>query len=261
MQPVVIITGASSGIGRATALLFAEKGYCVYDLSRTGQTSRSITHIACDVTNADNVQQAVATVISQVGRVDVLISNAGYGISGAVEFTDMRDAERQFDVNFFGAVNVVQVVLPYMREQKAGRIIFTSSVAAVYAIPYQAFYSASKAAINSFCLALRNEVSSFGIHVSALMPGDIHTGFTVARMKSNAGEDVYLHQAKAIRQMEQDEQHGMSAQYIANQLYHISQKHCPAPLYTAGWQYKCLVFLNRLLPVRIVNKIVGMMYK
>ena len=215
LHRVLILSGGSSGIGKATAELFANKGFAVYELSRSGSSSSGICHLNCDVTDEAQVVSAVQEVICKEGRVDILISNAGYGISGAVEFTATADAKRQFDVNFFGALNVVKAVLPQMRLQHCGRIVFTSSVAAVLSIPYQSFYSASKSAVNALALALRNEVSSFGITVTAVMPGDVSTGFTAARDKSVAGEEVYTRLRRAVEAMEKDERNGMTPQYIA----------------------------------------------
>lgn len=261
MQRVLVLTGGSSGIGKTTAVLFAKNGYRVYELSRSGKSVDGITHIDCDVTDEAQVYAVTTEVVQNEGRIDVLISNAGYGISGPVEFTDTTDAKCQFDVNFFGGMNIVKAVLPQMRRQKQGTIIFVSSVAAVLSIPYQSFYSASKAAINALALALRNEVEDFGIKVTALMPGDVSTGFTDARKKTIAGEDVYIHARKAVETMEKDERNGMSCEFLAKQLYKISTKRNPHPLYTAGLQYKVFVLLEKLLPKRFSNWVVGLLYK
>lgn len=256
----LVITGGSSGIGKATAQLFSEKGWQVFELSRSGQSTDSIRHITCDVTRPEETRAAVREIIDRGGHIDVFISNAGYGISGAIEFTTSEDAHRQFEVNFFGALNSVQAVLPYMRERKAGRIIFTSSVAAVLSIPYQSFYSASKAAINALALALQNEVREFGIHVSVLMPGDVSTGFTAARHKSEEGLSAYGNIHKAVAAMEKDEQGGMAPLQMARQFYRIATRRCPAPLYVGGAQYALFCFLDRILPKRFVNWIVGKLY-
>ena len=256
----VVITGGSSGIGKATAELFAERGWQVFEWSRSGQSTDQVTHIACDVTKPEETRSAARQVLDKAGKIDVLISNAGYGISGAVEFTTTEDAHRQMEVNFFGALNSVQAVLPSMRERQSGRIIFTSSVAAVLSIPYQSFYSASKAAVNALALALQNEVRSFGIHVSVLMPGDVSTGFTAARKKSEEGINAYGNIRKAVAAMEKDEQGGMSPRQMANDLYRIATRSCPAPQYVGGAQYKIFCFLDRLLPKRFVNWIVGKLY-
>ncbi len=256
----LVITGGSSGIGKATAELFAARAWQVFELSRSGQSADGITHIRCDVTHPEDTKTAMAEVIRRAGKIDLLISNAGFGISGAIEFTTPEDAHRQMEVNFFGALNTVQAVLPYMRERRAGRIIFTSSVAAVLSIPYQSFYSASKAAINALALALQNEVREFGIYVSVLMPGDVSTGFTAARAKSEAGEEVYGNIRKAVSAMEKDEQAGMSPASMAQCFWHIANKRFPAPQYVGGFTYGIFCFLDRILPKRLVNWIVGKLY-
>ena len=205
----LVISGGSSGIGKATASLFAERGWRVFELSRSGAPDRadnhsgkgSITHVKCDVCSKESCRTAIEEVLKQTDHIDVVISNAGFGISGSVEFTDIQEAEHQMDVNFMGAVRFTQAVLPQLRQQRYGRIIYTSSVAAILAVPYQAFYSASKAAINAMALALANEVKEFGISVSVMMPGDVRTGFTDARHKSTAGEEVYTGAKKAITTM------------------------------------------------------------
>lgn len=256
----VVVTGGSSGIGKATAELFAAKGWQVFEWSRSGTSTEKVTHIDCDVTKPEQTKAAVQQVLKQAEQIDVFISNAGYGISGAIEFTSTEDAHRQMEVNFFGALNSVQAVLPHMRERKEGRILFTSSVAAVLSIPYQSFYSASKAAINALALALQNEVRAFGIHVSVLMPGDVSTGFTAARKKSEEGMDAYGNIRKAVAAMEKDEQGGMRPQQMAKDLYKIATRRCPAPQYVGGAQYKIFCLLDRLLPKRLVNWIVGQLY-
>ncbi|MBQ2540122.1 MAG: SDR family oxidoreductase [Paludibacteraceae bacterium] len=256
----LVLTGGSSGIGKATATLFAERGWRVFELSRRDVqrdkvqgTKEAITHITCDVTSEDSCRAAIAEVLKQTERIDVVISNAGFGISGAIEFTDICEAERQMDVNFMGAVRLTQAVLPQLRKQHAGRIIYTSSVAAILAVPYQSFYSASKAAINAFALALGNEVRELGISVSVMMPGDVQTGFTDARRKSSAGEEVYTGARKAITSMERDERSGMSPMQMARLFYHIATCLSPRPQYVGGLSYRVLCLLERILPKRFVN--------
>lgn len=249
----LLITGGSSGIGAATVRLFRSQGYRVFDLSRRGT-------IPCDVTSEESIRQAVEEVFRQTDHIDVLILNAGFGISGAAEFTDIEEVRRQMDVNFTGAVAVTQALLPHMRRQGHGRIIFTSSVAAVLPIPYQSFYSASKAAINAFALALQNELRAFHIHVSVLMPGDVRTGFTAARHKAPKGTDVYPRAARAVANMERDEQNGLPPEDMARCLYRIATARSPRPQYTGGAEYKLFLFLHWLLPQRLVNYIVGKLY-
>ena len=241
-------------------MLFRQKGWRVFELSRHGASHDGIEHVDCDVTNPESVNQAVAQVLKQAESIDVLISNAGYGISGAIEFTALEDAKRQMDVNFFGALNAVQAVLPHMRERREGRILFTSSVAAVLPVPYQAFYSASKAAINAMALALANEVREFNIRVGYLMPGDVATGFTAARDKSEKGAEVYTNINKAVTAMEKDEQNGMRPEQMAALFYKMATRRNPSPYYVGGLAYKVFCLLNRLLPTRFVNWIEGIMY-
>ncbi len=252
----LVISGGSSGIGKATASLFAERGWCVFELSRHGAEEKAagqIIHIPCDVCSEDSCRQAIEQVLKQTDHIDVVISNAGYGISGSVEFTEIKDAEHQMDVNFMGAVRFTQAVLPQLRQQRYGRIIYTSSVAAILAVPYQSFYSASKAAINAMALALANEVKEFGISVSVMMPGDVSTGFTDARHKSTAGEEVYTGAKKAITTMERDERGGMNPMQMARLFYRIATCRSPRPQYVGGFSYRVLCFLDRLLPKRFVN--------
>lgn len=249
----LVITGGSSGIGKATASLFAERGWRVFELSRHGKTQGNITHVDCDVCSEESCKTAIAEMFRQTDVIDVVISNAGYGISGSVEFTQMNAVEHQMDVNFLGAVRFTQAVLPQLRAQKYGRIIYTSSVAAILAVPFQSFYSASKAAINAYALALANEVREFGISVSVMMPGDVSTGFTDARDKSTAGEEVYSHARKAITTMEHDERAGMQPIQMAKLFYHIATCHSPRPQYIGGFSYRVLCFLERLLPKRFSN--------
>ena len=190
-KKVAIVTGASSGIGRYTAAALNKSGCTVYDLSRRNVPADGIIHIKCDVTNEADIKSAVEQIVNKHKKIDIVINCAGFGISGAVEFTKTEDAKSQFDVNFFGMVNINKAVLPIMRENGGGRIVNISSVAAVAHIPFQTYYSASKAAIESYTCALANEVKPYHITVTAVQPGDICTEFTKARQKSFDGDDIY----------------------------------------------------------------------
>lgn len=256
----MLITGGSSGIGKATVQYFLQKGYRVFELSRHGESYDGVTHLYCDVTKPEDCRNAVTEVIAQCDKIDVLISNAGMGISGAIEFTGMEEARKQLDVNFYGAVNITQAVLPYMREAGGGSIIFVSSLAGVFAIPFQAFYSASKAATISFAMALKNEVRQFGISVSCMLPGDVKTGFTSAREKSAAGSDVYTNLNRSVNSMEKDEQNGLDPMCIAKKLYQMAESSSPRAINTVGLMYKAFLLLNKLLPTTLAYRIVGMMY-
>jgi len=261
MNKVAIITGASSGIGKATAEALAGRGYTVYDFSRTGSHGEKMEHIFCDVSNEETVKKAVAEVIARENRIDILINNAGFGISGAVEFTEKEDAKHLLDVNLLGADCVTKHVLPHMRKRGEGRIINTSSVAAVFPIPYQTWYSVSKAAVNAYTLALRNEVSQFGVSVSAVMPGDIQTGFTEKREKNHSGDEVYSGRiSKSVQKMEKDEKGGMQSEKAGNFIASKACKRHVKPLYVIGNIYRVFAFLNRLLPTELINRIIGKMY-
>lgn len=258
-----VVTGASRGIGLETAKLFAQNGYRVYALSRSGTSEKqeNIIPMKCDVTDEDEIRNAFRLIFEESGRMDVLVNNAGFGISGAVEFTDKKQAQKQFDVNFFGCFLCCKAAAEYMRKNGGGRIVNISSLAAELSIPFQAFYSASKAAVNSLTLALANELRPFHITVCALMPGDVKTGFTENREKEKEISGVYGETIKkSIATMEKDERNGMSAQSIAKAVLALAERKRVKPVSTTGAQYKLIAGLSKVLPVSAVNRIVGMLY-
>ena len=234
----------------------------MYDLSRRAENAEpGVTHLQADVTDEAQVNAAVAEILRREGRIDILINNAGFGISGAIEFTPAQEARRQFDVNFFGMVNMNRVVLPIMRQQGGGRIVNMSSVAAPIAIPFQAYYSASKAAVRTYSLALASEVRPFGVEVCVIMPGDIATGFTAARRKSCDGDDVYHGRiARSVAVMEHDEQTGMSAEYAGQFVARCATQKRAKLICTMGHKYALFVFLMRILPTGLATRIVGKIY-
>ena len=261
MNKIAVVTGASSGIGRCTAAALRDMGCTVYDLSRRNIPLENVKHIKTDITDEAQVVSAVKEIISNEGRIDILINCAGFGISGAVEFTELSEAKRQFDVNFFGMVNVNKAVIPYMREQGNGRIINISSVAAVAHIPFQTYYSASKAATESYTNALANELRPFGVSVTAIEPGDICTGFTEARSKSFDGDDVYGGRiSRSVSGMEKDEQKGMSPEIAGKYITKIAMKKKVKPVYAIGFTYKILSTLCKTFPCGFRNWVVGQMY-
>lgn len=248
---IAVVTGGSSGIGLGAVKALLDKGCKVYELSRKDFEYSGVTHMKLDVTDEAAAKNVIKSIYEQEGRIDILINCAGFGISGAVEFTEHEAAKKQFDVNFFGMVNVTQAVLPYMREQRSGRIVNISSVAALAPIPFQAYYSASKSAINTYTGALVNEVKPFGITATAIMPGDIKTGFTAAREKSLVGDDVYEGRiTRSVAKMEHDETNGMDAGIAGKYIAKIATKKNVKPLYSVGFVYKFLSVLCMQLPVR-----------
>ena len=262
MGKIVLITGGSSGIGKNAAEALLKSGCTVYEMSRRDCGAiEGVHHIKGDVTDEAQAAAAVKEVVEKEGRLDILINNAGFGISGAVEFTPPSEARRQFDVNFFGMVNMNRAALPVMRAQGGGRIICMSSVAAPIAIPFQAYYSASKAAVRTYCLALHEEVRPYGVEVCAIMPGDIATGFTAARAKSAEGDDVYGGRiSRSVAVMEHDEQTGMTAEYAGNFVAKTALKKGHKPVVTMGGKYKLFVFLTRLMPTSLMTCLVGKIY-
>jgi NAD(P)-dependent dehydrogenase (short-subunit alcohol dehydrogenase family) len=265
MKKVVLISGGSSGIGRAAALCFSQYGYKVYEMSRREPDhalpgTDPMVHLRGDVTSESDCRRVVQSVIDREQRLDVLICNAGMGIAGSVEFASTEDLQRQMDVNFFGTVRLVQAVLPQMRRQQEGSIILVGSLAGVFPIPYQSFYSASKAAVGSMASALRNEVKSFGIRVSCLLPGDVQTGFTAARRKNPAGAEVYSHMEEAVSAMERDERQGMGVDRVARKLVQIAQCSRPYLYYTVGWKYRLLLWARKLVPDTLICYVLGRMY-
>lgn len=260
-KKVVLLTGGSSGIGLCTAQALARSGCTVYEISRRPGEAPGVCHIFGDVTNKKSVEAAVRQVLEAQGRIDILINNAGFGISGAVEFTDIEDAKRQFDVNFFGMARVCRAVLPHMRRAGAGRIVNVSSVAAAIPIPFQTFYSASKAAINSYSMALANEVRPCGITVCAVMPGDIRTGFTAARKKTALGDESYGGRvSRSVMKMEKDEQKGMQPLSAGAFVAKIALRRRVKPLYAIRLDYQFFVLLSRILPSRALNALVYRLY-
>ena len=254
-KKVAIVTGGTSGIGRATALALQERGYTVYELSRRAEGMPDIRHIVADITKEETLQAAVEQVLAVEGRLDLVVNNAGFGISGAIEFTDTQEAQRLFDTLFFGMVRMNRCVIPLMRQQGHGRIVNISSVAAPVPIPFQAYYSAGKAAINAYTMALANELRPFGVTVCAVMPGDIKTGFTAARHKIIDGDDIYQGRiGRSVQRMEHDEQTGMDPAKVGRYIAAVaSREGSHHPLYATRIDYKFFVFLTKVLPARFLN--------
>ena len=261
MKKIAILTGGSSGIGLETAKALAKEGCKVYEFSRRAASFGFMEHVCVDVSDEAQVKAAVDMVAEREGRIDILVNNAGFGISGAFEFTDTADAKRLMDVNLFGMSNTIKAVLPHMRAQKKGRIVNLSSVAGPLPIPFQSWYSISKAAVNALTMSVANEVKPYGVSVCCVMPGDIKTGFTAARRKSIAGDDVYQGRiARSVSRMEKDEQNGMSPAVAGAFIARLALKKSVSPYNTIGFMYKCCILLSKLLPGRLIRFILGLMY-
>lgn len=256
---IVVVTGATAGIGKATAELFARRGAKVICIAR--RTSQEFDSVSADITDAESVKKAVADIVGRYGRIDVLVNNAGMGISGAAEDTSDDDAHRIFDLNFFGTFHMIREVVPVMREGGGGVIVNVSSVAAELAIPFQSFYSATKAAVSSFSAALRNEVAPFGIKVTSVLPGDVKTDFTSSRRKNPTDNPAYGDRvARSVAVMERDELGGMPPEVIADIVVRLASSKNPPVCRVGGRKYALFVALAKILPARLVSYILGKMY-
>ncbi|RPH48493.1 MAG: SDR family oxidoreductase [Desulfobacteraceae bacterium] len=246
----ILITGASSGIGKAAAEYLSEKGYGVYGASRTKATGNfSFKTLQMDVNNDDSVNEVISRIINIEGRIDVLINCAGFGLAGSIEDTSVDEAKDLFETNFFGLFRVCKAVIPEMRKRKSGLIINIGSLAGLVPIPFQAFYSSSKYAVESFTEALRIELLPFGIRVVLIEPGDFKTGFTANRKMTAESKvkETYLEKfSKAISIMEQDESNGPPPVKIAELIARIMDDPAPRLRYTAGK-------LSQILPVKLRN--------
>ena len=254
MNKVVIVTGGTSGIGLAAVKALREKGCTVYALSRHGD-------IPCDVSDEASARAAVEQVLQREGRVDILVNCAGFGISGAAELTPLETAKRQLDVNLFGTANMVNAVIPAMRRQGGGRIVNTGSVAGFVPIPFQAWYSASKAAVQSYTMAMANELRPFGITLAAVLPGDTKTGFTAARNKIDDRSNLYQGRIeRSVARMEHDEQNGVPAETVGRLIARVALKKRVKPLYIPGFSYNLVNVLIRILPSGLANRLIGLLY-
>ena len=255
-KKTIVITGGSKGIGLATAKAFLDAGWNVICLNRGVCPLSGVTNIKCDITDSNSI----AAAFSSIEKIDVLFNNAGFGVAGAVEFTEKSEIVKQFDLNFASQVEVLKAALPLLKKSK-GKVIFTSSAASVFSIPFQSFYSATKASIEILVGALRNELKPFGVSVGCVRLGDIKTDFTANREKSFKGDDVYGGQiARSVAVMEHDEQNGMDPADVAAVVLKLAKRRSLPAVTTIGLSYKALCLLAKLLPTSFVNWAVGLLY-
>lgn len=260
-KQVVIITGASQGIGYNLSLYLKHKGYIVYGLSRSKITNKNINYIKCDLEDENNIKSAINEIYNKEKRIDILINNAGIGISGSIEASSIDDVKKIFNVNVFGPFLMTKYILPIMRKQRFGKIVNIGSVASEFSIPFQSFYSSTKSSLRDFTLALKNEVSIYGIGVSLILPGDIKTNFTKNRKRNDNELNIYKNRVKqSIEVMEKDEENGYSVNYATKKIYKVIKRKNMPLFKTIGNKYKFLIFLKRLLPINLVNNLVGKIY-
>ena len=260
-QKVIILTGASSGIGYQTAKKLAKEGHIVYGAARRIEKMEALKAFGVkplwvDVTSEESINKAIETIITTEGKIDVLVNNAGYGSYGAVEDVDIEEARKQFDVNLFGVAMLTKKVLPYMRQQGSGTIINVGSMGGRLTIFFGAWYHATKYALEAFSDALRMETKQYGINVVIIEPGGIKTpwGYIAAdHLEESSKGGAYEKQAHKTAE-------GMRKQYsgnmmsnpkvIANTISKAINAHRPKARYLIGFGAKPLVFLHTILPAR-----------
>jgi NAD(P)-dependent dehydrogenase (short-subunit alcohol dehydrogenase family) len=256
-SPVVLVTGASSGIGQAVASAFAAKGFEVFGTSRNPQHTEPIAGVELvqlDVTDPASVTGAVATVIQRAGRIDVLVNNAGFGVLGAAEESSIAQAQQLFDTNFFGLVRLTREVLPYLRAQGSGRIINIGSVLGFLPAPYGALYAASKHAVEGYSESLDHETREFGVRVSVVEPGYTNTSFEANATDADSPIDSYAPirehvkdvLAKAVRA-------GDDPAVVAQAVLKAATSRTPKLRYPAGPLARRLSLLKKFAPAALLD--------
>lgn len=266
MNKVVLITGGSSGIGKSVGEYLHSKGFTVYGTSRNPQNVQGSVFplIALDVRDTQSIQQVVAQVIAKEGRLDVLINNAGVGITGPLEEIPAEEIKNNFETNLFGPIEVMKAVLPQMRNQKEGLIINITSIAGYMGLPYRSVYSASKGALELITEALRMEVKAFGIHITNVAPGDFATNIAAGRyhaplVKGSAYEAPY---GNTLNTMNTHVDSGSDPRQMAEAILGIIQNPLPKVHYKVGaFLQKFSIVLKRILPDKMYEKMLMNHYK
>ena len=263
---VVLITGASSGIGKSIGVFLSEKGYIVYGTSRNPLNENSLPFqmIALDVLKKETIDEAIHQIIEKAGRIDVLINNAGMGITGSIEETPTDEMRRVFDTNFFGAIDMMKAVLPLMRNQQSGLIVNVTSIAGYMGLPFRGVYSATKGALELITEATNMEVQQFGIHVVNVAPGDFSTNIAAGRYHTPVFENSPY---KKLYQQNLDLMNshvdiGMNPSVMAEQVYKIINNPTPKIHYKVGrFMEKFSIVLKRILPDKVYQKLLMNHYK
>lgn len=256
-KKVILITGASSGIGKACSDLLPSRGWTVIGASRRGAQGTDHQGIVMDVDDDQSVSAGVSQVLAEHGQIDAVLACAGWGLAGAAEQTPIAEAKAQFETNFWGAVRVTQAVLPVFRRGGGGRVMLMSSIGGVLGIPFQAFYSASKFALEGYAESLAYEVSPFKIHVTLIEPGNFKTDFTQSRqMVPIPGDDPYRGvREKAIEVMERDETQGADPLDVAKVVARaLASTNPPRRASVGKLDERVGILGKRLLPFRLFEK-------
>jgi NAD(P)-dependent dehydrogenase (short-subunit alcohol dehydrogenase family) len=266
MQPprVVLVTGASSGLGQCIARTLAARGHRVFGTSRKPVADDgAVRMLALDVDDDASVSRCVGAVLAAEQRIDVLVSNAGVGLCGAVEDSALDEIRWQMETNFFGAVRMLRAVLPAMRAQGSGRILTIGSLGGLVGMPYQAFYSASKFALEGLTEALRLELAGSGIDAAIVEPGDFRTGFTDARVFARGARSP-AHQERLARVAaiyERDERNGADPQRVGDLVARLVEARRIGVRYSVGrWDQRASVFAKRLLPAAWFERLLASLY-
>lgn len=259
MSKVVLITGGSSGIGKSIGMFLHAKGFVVYGTSRNPEKAEKSVFelIALDVRDKSSIVSAVNYVIEKSGKLDILINNAGVGITGPIEEIPTEEIKNNFETNLFGPIEVMKAVLPQMRLQKSGLIINITSIAGYMGLPYRGIYSASKGALELITEALRMEVKSFGVHITNVAPGDFATNIAAGRyhapvIKGSAYETSY---GNTLKTMDAHVDSGSNPNEMAEAIYKIIQTPSPKIHYKIGaFMQKFSIVLKRILPDKVYEK-------
>src|SRR5690554_4009720 len=265
-QKIVFITGASSGIGKAIGEYLHDKNYIVYGTSRNPEKypNSKIKLLTLDVTDVASIRKAIDQVIHIENRIDVLINNAGAGITGALEEIPTSEIKRNLETNLFGPIEVMKAVLPKMRKQKSGLIINITSIAGYMGLPYRSVYSASKGALELITEALRMEVKQFGIHVTNIAPGDFATNIAQGRYHTPViqGSDYEKSYGKNLELMNTHVDSGSDPIQMAEAVYRVINTSKPKIHYKVGaFLQKFSIVLKRVLPDKIYEKMLMNHYK
>ena len=266
MKKVVLITGGSSGIGKSVGEFLVEKGFVVYGTSRNPSkiTNHSFQLVALDVNNSASIEAAVAEVISKEGQLDILINNAGMGITGPIEETPTNEMRKVFDTNLFGAIDVMKAVLPQMRKQNRGLIINVTSIAGYMGLPFRGIYSATKGALEIVTEAIRMEVKNFGIEVTNVAPGDFATNIASGRYHTPVFDDspykkVYQ---ENLDLMDAHVDSGGDPIEMAKAIYKVINTSKPNIHYKVGdFMQKFSIILKKILPDKMYEKLLMNHYK
>jgi NAD(P)-dependent dehydrogenase (short-subunit alcohol dehydrogenase family) len=255
-MPVAIVTGASSGIGKAAAEALASAGYRVYGTSRKGgPPSNGVTMLACEVTDQTSVDALIARVLDQDGRIDLLVNNAGIGLIGGAEESSIAQVEALFDVNFYGPVRLINAVLPVMRRQGAGRILNVSSALGVAAGPYLAHYSASKYALEGYSEALDHEVRGFGVRVSLIEPAYTRTSMEANSSQGDRPLPEYADISARMYAMNAEFlEKGDDPAVVADTIVRAAKDAAPRIRYPAGRVARQISLLRKFMPARMFDK-------